>query len=485
MRVAILHYHFQRGGVTKVVEATLRALAEDQSDHQIALFSGGDPTNEALPGVHHVPGLGYSDSSPNDPATLLDRFQNTVTEVLGAPPDLWHIHNPTLGKNGAFPDLISGIAARGDRILLHLHDFAEDGRPQNYRFRSAHASNPDHIFPLGHGIHYAVLNRRDHRFLTSAGLPTEQCHLLANPVECPSEPPLATGIHPPLEFLQGRHLQLYPVRALRRKNLGELLLLAALSPAGSLFATSLGPTNPAFQSTWEKWQAFTSSRKLPVLLGLNQSGSYPFLQLVEAARAIVTTSIAEGFGLGFLEPWISSKPVWGRDLPEITTDFLETGVRLPNLYHSLPIPHSWLDLPALYQRFSIAFSKLAEAYCLPSHALCDASGWSQWLGEETIDFGKLDEIAQMEVIDQIIAEKVEPPQSLRQTLIQPLPDSQLIAHNRSVIAASFSPQNYCSRLLLIWEKILADPPPAKLEWIPTQRLLRAFLNPSHLSLLQI
>ena len=55
------------------------------------------------------------------------------------------------------------------------------------------------------------------------------------------------------------------------------------------------------------------------------------------AQAIVSTSVAEGFGLGFLEPWVFGKSLCGRNLPEITGDFSQHGVRLDNLYDRLEL----------------------------------------------------------------------------------------------------------------------------------------------------
>ena len=40
-----------------------------------------------------------------------------------------------------------------------------------------------------------------------------------------------------------------------------------------------------------------------------------------SAHRLVTTSVAEGFGLAFLEPWLFGKGLLGRNLPEITVDF--------------------------------------------------------------------------------------------------------------------------------------------------------------------
>ena len=58
--------------------------------------------------------------------------------------------------------------------------------------------------------------------------------------------------------------------------------------------------------------------------------------MVASAQAIVSTSVAEGFGLGFLEPWVFES-LCGRNLPEITGDFSQHGVRLDNLYDRLEL----------------------------------------------------------------------------------------------------------------------------------------------------
>ncbi len=60
--------------------------------------------------------------------------------------------------------------------------------------------------------------------------------------------------------------------------------------------------------------------------------------MIAKADALITTSVAEGFGLAFLEPWLASKPLVGRNLPEITADFAEHGLDLSALYNCLPVP---------------------------------------------------------------------------------------------------------------------------------------------------
>ena len=58
---------------------------------------------------------------------------------------------------------MSLLAEAGERILLHPHDFAEDGRPGNYlSLREVYPR----VYPTGSHIHYAALNQRDRGFLT-------------------------------------------------------------------------------------------------------------------------------------------------------------------------------------------------------------------------------------------------------------------------------------------------------------------------------
>ena len=60
-----------------------------------------------------------------------------------------------------------------------------------------------------------------------------------------------------------------------------------------------------------------------------------FLNSSRQAASIINVSVAEGFGLGFLEPWSFGKSLCGRNIPDITSDFTQLGVNLENLYSNL------------------------------------------------------------------------------------------------------------------------------------------------------
>ena len=95
---------------------------------------------------------------------------------------------------------------------------------------------------------------------------------------------------------------LYPVRAVRRKNLGELALISSVHK-DKFFANSLGPTNPNYRDRFDSGKY--SARKItsPFILAMEKISTIEFSDLMASCEGIISTSIAEGFGLGFLEPW--------------------------------------------------------------------------------------------------------------------------------------------------------------------------------------
>ena len=68
-----------------------------------------------------------------------------------------------------------------------------------------------------------------------------------------------------------------------------------------------------------------------MVIGFGAELSSP-LPLFRLAHAILTTSKVEGFGYTFVEGWLCHKPVIGRDIPNVTQDFVAAGMRLEHLY---------------------------------------------------------------------------------------------------------------------------------------------------------
>ncbi|MCF7990662.1 MAG: glycosyltransferase family 4 protein, partial [Thiohalocapsa sp.] len=405
LRIVIVHYHLQTGGVTRVIQHACETLSA--AGHRVSVLTGEPPQQPLGAGaaVEIVPGLAYEERrAPQAPAALAEEMLSRARARLGGPPDLWHIHNHCLGKNLALPGAVRALAAAGQRLLLQPHDFAEDGRPHLYaRLRDRLADGDGRrlaalLYPQAPQIHYAVLNARDLRFLAAAGIEAARLHLLPNAVtaDAPVDGAAARSAAPQ-QGVDSQRLWLYPTRAIRRKNLGELLLWAALADEGNRFATTQAPQNPHEQARYRRWTGLAHSLRLPVEFALgSRVDSFP--ALLASAHALVTTSVGEGFGLAFLEPWLIGRPLAGRDLPEITDDFRANGIDLSNLYRTLRVPVDWIDAARLQGAFADAIAARAAAYGRPAPADDAERAWQSAVDDGHIDSGRLDEPAQESVI---------------------------------------------------------------------------------------
>ena len=263
-----------------------------------------------------------------------------------------HIHNHALGKNAALPPVVARLAADGFALLLQIHDFSEDFRPDDYRGLAESLARddvgrlPERLYPQGAAVHYAVLNGRDFEILSRAGVPGRRLHTLPNPVcdfvGLPDRPTARSRLCSQWGVDEGDRYVVYPVRGIRRKNLGELLLWAAAHPQGTRFAISLPPINPREQPRYASWRQLAGELRLPVLFEVGGAGGLDLGDHLAAADAAISTSVAEGFGMVFLETWLAGLPLIGRDLPEITADFMAAGLRWDGLAPALNVPLDWV-----------------------------------------------------------------------------------------------------------------------------------------------
>lgn len=478
MKIAVVHYHLRRGGVTRVIETALESLGPAA---EVAVLSG-EPPGDASPLASRsrvVPGLGYRDEA-DDSDSLVHALREAAIDALGTTPDLWHFHNHSLGKNVAMPSVIHRLAADGARMLLQVHDFAEDGRPENFRRQRA-AADPDKLtwYPEAPQIHYATLNRRDAGFLAGAGLSGDRLHLLPNAV---APPPCDTGARPPDFVKPGQRFLLYPTRGIRRKNLGEMLLLAALTGDEFSYASTLAPENPEWLAIHDRWETFAARHRLPARLGIGADPAVSFGGLLGAADALLTTSVAEGFGLAFLEPWLIGKTVRGRDLPEITADFTESGIRLEGLYRRLEVPESAIDTRRFRERIDAGLTRAFASY---GRTLPPASGERALAAasrDGRVDFGRLDEPLQEQAIEWVLANPRRAGELIEVPPLSPCAP-ELGEANARAVRETHGVAAYGERLESIYREILASPT-AEPGALDGGRLLDAYLDPARFSLLR-
>ena len=461
MRIAFVHYHLKPGGVTTVIRHQAAAL---EGAAEVMVLSGEPPPPEFSPPAVYVPGLAYD--RLRDPAwtagRLADALMQAVQNRWPGGCDLLHVHNPTLAKNRLLPGALERLQDRGVRLFLQIHDFAEDGRPEAYG-----------LSPYPADCHYAVLNRRDLNLLHCAGLSPEGVHLLPNQVAAPApaDPHAALGSH-----------VLYPVRAIRRKNIGEALLWSCFLAPGTVLAVTLGPNSPSDQGPYRFWQDFAARHRLAAAFEAGICSD--FIQLMQTARFLITTSIGEGFGFAFLEPWTSGKLLWGRRL-DVCEDFSANGVDLDHLYPELKVPTGWLDRRAWRQAWIQARTRSRTAFGRTADPQAVEADFQALAQAETVDLALLNEPLQAGVINRCRRSDHDREAliGLNPFLARPGEVSQtaaLIEANAAAVARHYSREADRCRLLAAYDRACLP----VVQRIDRDRLLDAFLKMHPFSLLR-
>lgn len=507
MQVAMVHFHLNRGGVTQVIINHLRALAEVHQGAEpleVVIFFGGrraawrDELVAKLEGVAvrlvALPELQYDGERPvacgGLAGCLLAAFRD---ERLDPADTVVHIHNHSLGKNMSLPGAIGKLARAGFALLLQIHDFAEDFRPANYRDLVDTLSSGDHrelatqLYPQGSAIHYAVLNGRDYRILQAAGIAPAHIHSLPNPVT--EAGPVAERQAARAKITEKFRVPaetpyiLYPVRGIRRKNLGELLLWSAAQDRSARFAVTLPPLNPVEQPRYQAWKELSEQLGLPVLFEVGAEGGLDFSENLAAADRVLTTSVAEGFGMVFLEPWLADLPLIGRDLPEITEDFRAAGVSFDQLTPSLRIPVDWVGQREFTAELGKAYGQVLAAYHRPIPSEAELREQvTELLADGLLDFAQCPSRLQ-----QLVVRQVSEDASRRRDLqrLNPVLDAALTrrpgiesstSRNAEAVRLNYNLQASGARLDQLYRRV-SESPRGEHHGLPrTSAILDAFLS---------
>ncbi len=464
MRVAFIHYHLNPGGVTTVIRQQVAAIRN--MGGETVVFTGLSAPPHFPAETIQIPGLGYHRDEISAPSA--ERIAaHIASEVIKRWPegcDLLHVHNPILAKNIRFPAILDELQQKDFRLLLQIHDFAEDGRPDAY-FRN----------PYPRDCHYIAINSRDYSILLEAGLKKEGLHLLPNMVS-PLETPPAKP--PKTPFC------LYPVRAIRRKNIGEAVLLSLFFRPGLQLAVTLPPRSPDGIGAYQDWRRFVETHQLPVGFDAGLTGDFP--KLAAGAEFFVTTSITEGFGFSFLEPWTAGKSLLGRKLADICIDFETRGIALDDLYTRLRVPTDWFDHKAYLHAWRSAVEKACNRYAcsIPSSTVREAE--ARMTRSTETDFGLLNEKLQKEVLRLLLKDpgKMNVLKRLNPFLEQmagPWLSRERIQQNREIVLSDYGAAKYADTLQTIYSRV-SDVTVS--HGILKEVLLSRFLNLERLSLLK-
>lgn len=442
MRIAILHYHLRPGGVTRVIELAWEALAARGIEPLVISGEPLPPTGR-IPAhaVAVVPGLAYGSTS--DPVPDVEA---ACRRHWGAPADVLHTHNHSLGKNSALPRAVAHWAKVGRALVLQIHDFAENSRPENHRhLREAFGGLTGLsrvLYPHAGRTALACLTHGAASRLESLGA---RCHILPNPILLPHD-----GEPFPAREADCESLIVYPTRGIPRKNLGEALLHAAFARPGEKILITSAPEKGNDRRAFLAWQELADHLSLPILFDAARTFHRPVGDFLLGSARCLTTSIEEGFGMAFLEPWSVGKSLHGRDLPAVTRDFIRDGIALPSLYSRWDIPSTLLDRTIVNTRLAARLQALLDAYDQPSSpGNLDQILSAVW-SDNGADFGRLDSTTQIEILQSPHLREIPRPHT-------PPSSSEIICRNQEILRKSHALDGYALRLLTLYQDILAAP----------------------------
>jgi glycosyltransferase involved in cell wall biosynthesis len=452
MKIAIVHYHLRSGGVTRVIELACRALS--QSGLQIAVLAGDIPAKSKIPNIVPtacLPKLDYEGASYREGKDLQRDLEKAACHLLGGTPDIWHIHNHSLGKNLALPAVVAAWAESGAAMLLQIHDFAENQRPKNYlHLVNAYGENLNCcLYPCTPRIGYALLNCRDERILKTIGFPGKIFYI-PNPVL-----PLATSRDPillPLPEIES--LVVYPCRAIRRKNIGEALLLTCGFHKGKHLAIALPPHSSEDLALYEHWKVLAANCRLPIQFEVCSQQDILLGDLIARADCVVTTSMEEGFGMTFLEAWVANKPLIGRDLPAITRDFRVQGLILDSFYDFLGIPISCIGKATVENSLLNRWEKIFAPLGITLDRRSRDKLFDRAVRGDRVDFGQLEPDLQTSLIRRasqslFAAEEIIPK-------LPPIPGPKSVEINKQVVETKYSLAEYRLQLLQTYQDLLLE-----------------------------
>lgn len=341
MHIVLIHYHLKTGGVTSVIEKQVKGLLT--SKHEVTVLTGYINSDSPLltPRCKVIvePLFNYLDTPRSTEeylhihATISDTIKKTVHEDT-----VIYIHNGNMCKNSILTYIIYRLVKAGTPVVHHCHDFAED-RPKNMAaFFScsgffSYKSAQEVFYPREDNCHFVTINSEDRKRLVAVGISEQKVSMIPNPigVHCSPKPDSKEQLYKTLEISFETKIITYPVRAIKRKNIGEFLLFAALFPQ-YLWCITQPPNTEDDIIEYKLWKKLSQKLQLPIRFEVGKR--VDFEALLTHSYCCITTSIQEGFGLTFLEPWLYGTPVIGRNIEMVTRDFIKN-VRFPSLYNSI------------------------------------------------------------------------------------------------------------------------------------------------------
>ncbi|MEM5948153.1 glycosyltransferase family 1 protein [Spirochaetia bacterium 38H-sp] len=357
MELLIFHYHLKPGGVTSVIVDSIKAFLQDNDSWTVRVITGSSEDTEAFKNrlgvfaqrvilqVEPLVGYAEEDLDEQDASERISDIKSLLERLCDEERVFW-IHNFHLGKNPYFTEAVIRLAQEGrQKIVLHVHDFPESGRYINLGRIRKYVKGP--LYPTSNNVRYALINNRDVRILSHAGIPEDMIFLLDNPYH-----PLDFGeyteekknsLQDVLKIGQNKKLFLSPVRAIRRKNILESALISIMVDV--VYGVSLPGTSGQevhYSELVARCMRDTGNISSLGITAENSGISFP--SVLKSADSLISSSVQEGFGYLFLQAIDSARPLIARRL-DIIDGFDHIFENYPVfLYEHFFIPTGFFDI---------------------------------------------------------------------------------------------------------------------------------------------
>lgn len=354
--LVVVHYHLRPGGVRRVIELALPAIAaESRSLRRVTLAVGEAGDEEWIARLRaELCGVAlevFCDPAFHYTSETRGEFPGPGMERVLRQADAVWMHNPALGRNLPLVRALAGCAAmRGIPVVFHHHDFWFENRWARWReMRASGATSLGAVAKtlFAPGAVHVTINRFDHEVL-SRHFGDRALWLPNLAPRAPS--PTARRVRAARDWLarglgDDAPVWLCPTRMLRRKNLAEAILLARWLRPEAWLVTTAAVSSDDERDYAEQLRAAAERHGWRVRFELvAKNGDAPGIaELKAASEAVLLTSVQEGFGLPYVEAVAARRPLLARRLPNVMPDLERWGFSLPHTYDEI-----WIDAACLH-----------------------------------------------------------------------------------------------------------------------------------------
>ncbi|MBB6478371.1 hypothetical protein [Spirochaeta isovalerica] len=417
----IFHYHFLPGGVTDVVISAVQAYLSNSGEiDKITIVSGRQDNMDKVREkiilslssdqkrrleIIIIDEIDYQERL--EKGVCSDSIKKRLTIDFSGDESVWWIHNYHLGKNPYFTKALLEIARdTSQKMVFHIHDFPECSRYE--LFHSLTSIIKGDIYSSEDNVRYAVINSRDFNNLKNAGIPDRRLFLLENPISLENlkkreEINVSSSLTKAFSrqfpgWKADEPYMIYPVRAIRRKNVAEAAFLAMISDKNVI--VTLPGVSQREEGYSTRIKEIFESGLAPGLFGIGfdlDKADLFFPELIASCSAVLSTSVQEGFGYLFLNSLNWGKPLIARDLDVLESFKPVFAEHETFFYDRLNVPSSSLDIPALVQLYREKIGSLST-YLPDSLLEMLETEIDNQLNQISIDFSLLTLKMQIEVM---------------------------------------------------------------------------------------